>query len=236
MSEPALPPVLMLHAYPLSSAMWAQQAAALRGLGRQVMTPDLPGFGGRPGAVAGLDGAVRDLLPTLPAGPLDVVGLSMGGYLALELLAQQPGRVRRLVLADTSARADTDEQRQKRFEQAERALAEGTDFIVQAAAEEHPPGTFAQIQPMIRSASPEGVAAALRALAGRRDTREVLRAAQVPTLVLVGRQDTLTPPELAQELAELSGGQLEVIEGAQHLSNLDQPEAFTRALLDFLRE
>lgn len=229
MPEPVAPPVLMLHAHPLSGAMWARQAEALRALGRDVIVPDLPGFGGQPGTIAGLDGAARDLLAELPDGPLDVVGLSMGGHLALELLSQRPDKLRRLILADTSARADDGEQRESRLQQAERA-SEGTGGIVKAAGEQHPPRTFEQIEPMIRTASPRGVAAGLRALAARQDARQTLRRAKPPTLVLVGSGDTLTPPELA----ELSGGELRVIEGAQHLSNLDRPEAFTRALLAFL--
>ncbi|MDO4263567.1 MAG: alpha/beta hydrolase, partial [Deinococcus sp.] len=90
---------------------------------------------------------------------------------------------------------------------------------------------------MTREASREGIAAALRAMAARADRRGVLRRAGeggVQVLALVGSEDELTPPEQARENADLSGGQLKVIEGAGHLSNLDEPEAFNRALVEFL--
>ncbi|BDP42454.1 beta-ketoadipate enol-lactone hydrolase [Deinococcus aetherius] len=235
MTAPAPHTVLFLHAYPFSGAMWSGQRAALEGAGLNVLAPHLPGFGGREGAITSLADTVRDLLAELPDVPLAVVGLSMGGYLALELLAQAPDRFARVVLADTSAQPDDGEKRESREGQAERVLGEGKDFIVEAAREEHSPATFERILPMIEIASPEGIAGALRAMAARPDYRDTLRGLQVPLLVLVGEEDTLTPPELAQEMAELGHGELRVIPDAAHLSNLDAPEAFNAALLDFLR-
>ena len=226
--------VLMLHAYPLSSAMWQEQKRALEEAGLTVLTPDLPGFGGREGAVETLPQAVGALLAELPQEPLSVVGLSMGGYLALELLRQAPERVGRLVLADTSSRADNPEKQNDRREQARRVLEEGRDFIIEAARDEHSAATFKKVLPMIESASREGIAGALEAMAAREEGRTTLQAAQVPLLVLVGREDTLTPLDMAQEIADAGRGELVVLEGAAHLSNLDQPEAFSAALLKFL--
>ncbi len=214
--------------------MWQEQQAALEGAGLNVLAPNLPGFGGAKGAITSLAATARDLLATLPPEPVAVVGLSMGGYLALELLAQAPERFGRAVLADTSARADDPQKQQDRREQAERVLQEGQGFIIEAAREEHRPETFARIRPMIESATPQGIAGALRAMADRADHRQTLRGLDVPLLVLVGAEDTLTPPDLAQELAELGRGERHVIPGAMHLANLDAPQAFTAALLDFL--
>lgn len=234
MTAPAPHTVLLLHAYPLSGAMWADQRPALEGAGLSVLAPHLPGFGGRGGAVTSLAELARDLLTELPGTPLAVVGLSMGGYLALELLAQAPGRFARAVLADTSARPDDEEKREDRREQAGRVLAEGKDFIVEAARKEHPEATFRRIRPMIDLASPEGIAGALRAMADRADHRGTLRRLDLPLLALVGEEDTLTPPELAQETADLARGERWVIPGAGHLSNLEAPEAFNALLLEFL--
>ena len=225
---------VLLHAYPLSADMWREQRAALEGAGLTVVTPNLPGLGGREGSIVSLPQAVEGLLAELPQGPLSVVGLSMGGYLALELLRQAPERVGRLVLADTSCRADSPEQAESRREQASRVVAEGQGFIIDAAREEHAPATFKKVQPMIESASREGIAAALDAMAAREEGRTTLQAAQVPLLVIVGREDTLTPIDMAQEIADAGHGELVILDGAAHLANLDQPEAFNAALLKFL--
>lgn len=226
--------VLMLHAYPMSAAMWQEQKQALEAAGLTVIAPNLPGFGGREGAMVSLPQTVEALLAELPQEPLSVVGLSMGGYLALELLRQAPERVGRLVLADTSSRADSPEKQEDRRQQASRVLDEGRDFIIDAAREEHSASTFKKVLPMIEGASREGIAGALDAMAAREEGRTTLQTLQVPLLVLVGREDTLTPIELAQEIADAGRGELVILDGAAHLSNLDQPEAFTAELLRFL--
>ncbi|MBB5233674.1 alpha/beta fold hydrolase [Deinococcus budaensis] len=237
MTQPAPAPqtVLLLHAYPLSAAMWDAQKAALEEAGFAVLAPDLPGFGGQAGAITSLEDAARDLLGALVLEPVALVGLSMGGYLAMELLAQAPERFTRVVLADTSLRADDPEKTKDRLEQADRVEQEGAAFIVEAAEKEHSPATFRRVRPMIETASREGIAGALRAMAQRPEQRDTLRDLAVPLLVLVGEHDEITPPELAQEIADAGRGTLRLIPGAAHLSNLDAPEAFSEALLAFLR-
>jgi pimeloyl-ACP methyl ester carboxylesterase len=227
--------VLLLHAYPLSAAMWAGQKTALEAAGLTVLAPSLPGFGGEPGAMSSLADTARKLLDTLPPEPVALVGLSMGGYLALALLAQAPQRFARVVLADTSLRADTPDRAGERRQQADRVLAEGRAFIVTAAEQEHSPSTFRQVRPMIGAASREGIAGALRAMAERSEQRETLRTLNVPLLVLVGEHDEITPPGQAQEIADAGRGTLHIVPGAAHLSNLDAPDAFNAALLAFLR-
>ncbi|MFC4637518.1 alpha/beta fold hydrolase [Deinococcus hohokamensis] len=226
--------VLFLHAYPLSAAMWRAQVEAVEAAGLRVVAPDLPGFGGAPGAMKSLPEAARGLLADLPEGPLVVVGLSMGGYLALELLAQAPERFGRVVLADTTLRADPLEKQADRLAQADRVMKEGRGFILDAAREEHSAPTFRQVRPMIEAASPEGIAGALRAMAARQEQRNTLQALTVPLLVLVGANDQITPPDRAREIADAGRGEVRVLPAAAHLSNLDQPEAFNGALLPFL--
>lgn len=227
--------VLLLHAYPLSAAMWKDQRTALEEAGLTVLAPNLPGFGGEAGAITSLEDAARDLLATLPGEPVAVVGLSMGGYLAMALLAQAPGRFARVVLADTTLHADPPEKAQDRREQADRVLEEGREFIIKAAEKEHSPSTFEQVRPMIEAATREGIAGALRAMADRPEGEDILRGLDVPLLVLVGERDEITPPEFAREIADQGRSTLRVIPGAAHLSNLDAPEAFNAALLEFLR-
>ncbi|MFD1731058.1 alpha/beta fold hydrolase [Deinococcus malanensis] len=225
--------VLMLHAYPLSASMWDEQARALGDAGLRVLKPDLPGFGGRDGQMTSLQDTARELLQTLPDEPLALVGLSMGGYLALEMLAQAPGRFSHAVLADTTCRADPPEKQADRLAQAERVLREGPEFLLELARDEHAPATFERIKPMIGAASRPGIAGALRAMAARQDQRQTLEALQVPLLVLVGSDDQITPPDRAQEIAQAGRGELRVLPGAAHLSNLDQPAAFNAALIQF---
>lgn len=243
MTLPA-PTALLLHAFPLHAGMWREQRVALEAAGFTVLAPDLPGFGNAGGELVSLqDTAARllggELLAEQGLGELpptfDLVGLSMGGYLALELLAQAPERISRLVLCNTNARPDPEDKQRDRAEQAERVLREGVGFMVEAAEAEYRAGTFRVVRDMVAQARPESVAAALRALAGRADHRGTLRGAGKPTLVIGGSEDGITPPELSQELAELSGGELRILAGAAHLSNLDAPGAFNGALLGFLQ-
>ncbi|MDO4263163.1 MAG: alpha/beta hydrolase [Deinococcus sp.] len=234
---------VLLHAFPLDARMWDAQKAALEAAGLRVTVPHLPGFGGEAGEMGSLEETAAWLLDHhLPEEPFALVGLSMGGYLALEVLAllQERGqteRVPRAVLADTSASGDDEEKRQKRGEQAQKVLAEGADFMIENAREEQKPSTAEQTARMTREASREGIAAALRAMAARADRRDVLRRLadeDVAVLTLVGSEDELTPPAEAQEMARLSGGTMQEIAGAGHLANLDEPEAFNRALVAFL--
>lgn len=231
------PPVLLLHAFPLSARMWMHQEEALIAAGYQVIAPHIAGFGGLEGEIESLSQTAAELL-TLLDEPATVVGLSMGGYLALELLHQAPEKVTRLVLADTTARSDDEEKKKTRESQAVRIAIEGRQFIIDAAREEQQPRTFAQTLPMMEAARPEAIAAALRAMSQRPDHRSTLEAYKTSgksLLVLVGEHDTITPPDLAREMSELGGGVLKIIPEAGHLANLDAPEAFTNALLDFLR-
>lgn len=238
MTTPASGPkphtALLLHAYPLSGGMWRAQEIALSNAGLQVIVPHLPGFGGASGAISDLRSAARDLLELLPPEPVSVVGLSMGGYLTLELLALAPERFGRVLLADTTAQSDDEEKQKDRESQAARVLQEGRGFIIEAAQKEHSAATFEKVLPLMEAASPEGIAGALRAMAARPDHRETLRGLHKPLLVLVGENDDITPLERAQEMANLGHGDLKIIPGAAHLSNLDQPHAFNQALLEFL--
>ena len=225
---------LLLHAYPLSGAMWSAQEKALTEAGLNVITPHLPGFGGTEGEVESLEAVSRQLLDLLPPEPVSVVGLSMGGYVALSLLSLAPERFGRVVLADTSAEADDDEHKKDRLSQAGRVRAEGRNFILRAAEKEHSPETYRQILPMMEVASREGTAAALEAMAARPSMFGTLEKLRVPLLVLVGEQDDITPQEEARKIADAGHGELRLIPDAAHLSNLDHPQAFNRALLDFL--
>ena len=244
------PFVLLLHGFPFDRSMWREQARALAETWR-VVVPDLRGLGetslGEAGGAATMEEMAADvaaLLDELNVGRAVVCGLSMGGYVALAFCRAFPERVRALVLADTRALPDTDDARRAREENARRALSEGVAPIADAMMPKllsegtiaNRPETVARVREMILNAKPEGVAAALRGMARRRDQTDLLEEIEAPTLIVVGREDTFSTPSEAGEMrGKIRGARLRIIEGAGHLSNVERPEEFSRALVDFLR-
>ncbi|MGH8979630.1 MAG: alpha/beta fold hydrolase [Acidimicrobiales bacterium] len=171
-----------------------------------------------------------------------LAGLSMGGYVALEMVRQAPERIVGLALLDTSARPDTDEQRARRTHQIDLARAGRLDEVVD---QQYPLLVHrdrledAAMRALVRLMAEEtGVAAFAReqrAIMTRADSRPNLQAIRCPTLVVVGDGDELTPPELSGELtAGIPGARLEIVTGAGHLSTLEEPERVTAALVDWL--
>lgn len=242
-------PLILLHAFPLAGAMWQPQIEALQDELRLIV-PDLRGFGGTsgfdgPASIEQMAGDVAALLHALRIDePVALCGLSMGGYVALAFARKFPEKLRGLILADTRAEADTVEGKAKRDEMIEFARAHAAREVVEQML---PRLTFdesrrrraAAMDEVLRigaAQTTKGIIDALQALRDRPDARPDLQAIKVPTLVIVGAQDTLTPPSMARTLAEgISQAQLVTIERAGHLSNLEQPEAFNSAIQAFLR-
>jgi 3-oxoadipate enol-lactonase len=239
--------VVLLHGFPFDRSMWREQARALSDTCR-VIAPDLRGQGETPlgdGALTMGEMAedVVALLDELNVGRAVLGGLSMGGYVAFEFYRRFPERVGALVLADTRPQADTDEARRTREENAQRVLREGmgplTDSmlpkLLSDATRESRPDVVERVRAMMLGTEPEGAAAALRAMAVRRDQTELLASVDVPTLIVVGGEDSITPPSDAEAMAaEIEGARLVRLEGAAHLSNVERPDEFTRALADFV--
>jgi 3-oxoadipate enol-lactonase len=238
--------VLFLHAYPLDRTMWRGQMDAAHAAGWTAVAPDFPGFGDAPhlgeGSLSEYAERTRRVLESVGATRAVVVGLSMGGYVAFRLLEDRPDVVRGLVLADTRAGADSPDAAQARLTAAERAEKEGTawladEMLPKLVADDADEEVRNEVRQIIGRATSEAVAGALRAMAARPDSSEVLRSVKVPALVLVGAEDKLTPPEEARKLAGLiAGAEYAEIPLAGHLSNLENPEAFNRALIGFLTQ
>jgi 3-oxoadipate enol-lactonase len=239
-----LTPVVFLHAFPLNADMWARQVEALAP--RQVVAPHFPGFGGRAPGEATLDAFARAVLADMDRAGIRraaVVGLSMGGYAAFRLHALAPERVAGMVLADTRAGADDEAGKARRADQAERVRREGVGWMPDAMSpallgettRRERPDVVARVRAMIAGAEPEGVARALEAMRARPDSTPRLGEIRVPVLVVVGEEDTLTPPSEARKIADaVPGARLVVLSGAGHLANLEAPEAFDAALLDWM--
>jgi pimeloyl-ACP methyl ester carboxylesterase len=244
------PAVVLLHAFPFARAMWRPQLTALAA-DHRVLAPDLRGFGGTggfdgPPSVDRMADDVAALLDALGvAGPVVVGGLSMGGYVALAFARRFPGRLRGLILADTRAEADSPEARANRdrliaFAQAHSARDVIEQLLPKLLGDDtraRRPEVVAEVRRMAAAQTSEGIIAALQALRDRPDATPGLSAIRVPALVLVGAEDTLTPPAVAETLAAgIPGARLAVFQGAGHLANLEQPELFTTAVRAFLQQ
>jgi 3-oxoadipate enol-lactonase len=241
------PAVVFLHGFPFDRSMWRGQVERLSA-GFRVIAPDLRGHGETtvtrgPSTMEEMAEDVVSLLDELNVPRAVVCGLSMGGYVALALYRAHPSRVRALVLADTRAKADTEDARRTREENAQRALAEGMGPIVDSMlpkllserTREGEPETVARVREMMLGLKPEGAAAALRGMALRRDQTDLLPKTDVPVLVLVGSEDVITPPSESEAMhALIEGSRLQVVEGAGHVSNVERPDEFGRALAEFL--
>lgn len=243
-------PLVLLHAYPLDARMWNPLRESLAARTR-LITPDQRGLGRTPlpptDREPSLDDAAADVVAMLDKLGLDRVvlgGCSMGGYVTMAVLRRAPERVGALVFIDTRAAADTQQARAERLAVADRAESEGiegwlADDMLPKLLSEHArsarPELVATVRELIESQRPSGVAWALRAMAARPDSTEALRDVDVPALVIVGEQDSLTPPALAGDLADaLPRARLVVIPGAGHLTPLEAPQQVGDAVLDWL--
>ncbi|HUE95284.1 MAG TPA: alpha/beta fold hydrolase [Longimicrobiaceae bacterium] len=237
-------PVVLLHAYPLNARMWSSLQDRLGD--RSTLAPDFPGFGSRSPRPANLDafaGAVIEEMDRAGIARAVFVGLSMGGYVAFRLWARHPERVAGMVLADTRAGPDSEAAAEKRLQQAERARTEGISWVPEEmlgavlgeSTRRDRPDVVEIVRKLMLEATPEGVARALLAMRERPDSRPLLPTIDVPVLVLVGEEDQLTGIEESRTIAEgVPGAELKVIPRAGHLSNLENPEAFEGAVLEFL--
>jgi 3-oxoadipate enol-lactonase len=243
-------PIVFLHAFPLTARMWTAQLEALPA-GWRGIAPDLRGFGKSP-RTATPARHVRDhaddvlaLVQELGAGPAVLAGLSMGGYIAFECWRRQPTAIRALVFADTRAEADTDEGRARRVALQDVAAREGTGAVLNAmlpgllGATTHTsnPHLAVEVRRWAAETEAEGVIDALEALRTRPDSRATLPTIDCPTLVVVGEEDTLTPPALSRVIADgINGARLVQLPQAGHLSNVEQSDAFSSALTNWLHD
>jgi 3-oxoadipate enol-lactonase len=236
--------LVLVHAWPLDASMWDEQVAALEGEA-DVLAPSLPGFGGTPpaGEVVTMEAMANALVAELDragAGRAVVCGLSIGGYAAFALWRLHRERIAGLVLADTRAEADDQTGKDRRRTIAETVKARGSEWMADnpppLLSEGAAPELWERVKGIIRRQPAHAIAAAALGMAERTDSRPILGEIDVPTAVIVGSADTLTTPEMSRTIADgIPGSELSVLEGAGHLSNLEEPGGFTEAVRSLLR-
>jgi pimeloyl-ACP methyl ester carboxylesterase len=239
-------PVAFIHGFPHNRTLWAPQVSALVDRARCI-APDVRGFGetsrNGPFTIDQYADDVALLLRCLGIERAVLVGLSMGGYIALAFWRRHREMVRALVLADTKAGADGDEAKARRLALMELARSRGSDAVADGqivgmigkTTRDRRPALIDAVHRMLASAPVDGIVGALEAMLGRVDSTPTLATITVPTLVIVGAEDALTPVKEAEILHDaIRGSRLEVIDQAGHVSNMERPAAFNHVLSEFL--
>ena len=247
--ESTAPPVLFVHGFPFSLEMWRGQIDAVAAAGFRAVAYDVRGHGmsdvgdGQYTIESHVDDLFA-LLDHLKIPKAAIVGLSMGGYITLRAFEREPVRFVAAVLCDTRSEPDTDEGRVKRAASVRAVKKNGptafaADYVKMMFAQETistNPAAVESIRQVIARTPPLSIAGTLIALAARTDTTASLGRISVPTLVLVGERDTVTPPPSSESMkSKIPGAELHIVPGAAHLSNLDNPAYFNEKLLTFLK-
>jgi 3-oxoadipate enol-lactonase len=240
--------VVLIHAFPLNAALWRPQIERAP-TGWRFITPDLPGFGrSRLDPARTMEEMARAVLDVLDVERIEravIGGLSMGGYVTFALFRLAPERFSGMILADTRATADNEQQWQARQTMLASVRAKGPSAVADemlpkllgATSQRERPGLAASVRAMIERNSPEAIAGAVESMMARPDSRPLLASIAVPTLVLCGEEDVLTPPSDSDALhAGIPGSRLVSIEKAGHLSSIEAPDQFSFALNSYLGE
>jgi pimeloyl-ACP methyl ester carboxylesterase len=238
------PALVFLHAYPLDSSMWRAQVEFFSHRFR-VITPDILGFGSsqpaRPWTMSQMGDELGTLLDRLGIERCTLAGLSMGGYISLPFTLSHPDLVERLVLAHTRARADLEPERTARNAMIEELKKAGTTTLPEKMLPRLlGPDATEEVRSFVRASiqrtTPEADIFAVTAMRDRSDQTERLPNLRCPTLVVAGSGDAILKVEDSRTMAEaIPQGEFAVIPQTGHLSNLEAPEAFNRAVDDFLR-
>ena len=240
-------PVVLLHAFPLNADMWRPQLERVPE-GWRYIAPDLHGFG--PGAqppsgpvtMEGLAADVAGVLDALEMDQATIGGLSMGGYVTLAMFRAAPDRFTGVILADTRPQADSEDAREGRRKMLALVREHGPGAVAEQmlpkllgdTTRRDRPDLAPRVRRIAEANSTDAVAGAIEAMMGRRDCTDLLARMSRPTLILVGDEDTLTPPADAEAMQFLlPRSRLVILPGAGHLSSMETPDAFASALADF---
>ena len=239
-------PLVLVHGFPLDNRVWDEQVAGLSDRFR-VIAPDLRGFGQTRSEQAfsmeSLADDLHQLLTKIGARPCVLAGLSMGGYVALTYDARYPTDLKGLVLVDTRAEADSTEAKQGREKMIETVRASGSVAVASAMmpkmlapdAQQGRPELMQKLRGIMEACPAKTIEHALAAMRDRRDFRDRLASIAVPTLIVVGDQDAITPPAMSEFMArEIPKAKLIVIKGSGHMSPMEQPGQVNQVLRTFV--
>ena len=238
-----MPALVLLHAFPLDRSMWDREVRALSDAASPIIAPSFPGFGKSelPRVQPTLDDYADAVIAVLDAAQVEraaFAGLSMGGYVAFSIWRRHRARVERLALIDTKAEGDTPEAKENRIRLAALIREHGVDALLKAPPKWLREGApqWPAVKEIIRAQRPEAVAQASVAMGGRHDSIADLGTIDVPTAVIVGEADAITPLANAKTMHEgIPHSSLTVIPDAGHLANIEAPEAFDKALRAWLK-
>jgi len=243
-------PLLLIHGFPLNNELWRPQIVTLSN-NSLVIAPDLRGHGQSPPTPGPYS---MDMLADDCAGvlkelginqPAVICGLSMGGYVSFAFIRRHPELVAGLILVATRAGADSEEGRNNRDNAAQKVKTEGIQpvidsmlpILVSPKTYQERAGLVQQIEGIMAQTSPEGMISALMGMKSRPDSTPSLEKIAIPTLILHGADDQIIPVSEAEAMhAAIKGSYLEIIPGAGHLLNLEQPQLFNHAVEKFLSE
>lgn len=245
------PVVVLLHAFPCDGRMWEPQVEAATAAGWRVLVPDLPGFGASPmpEAAPSLTVAADAVIGMLEERGVDrcvLGGVSLGGYVAMEMLRARPAMLAGLVLCDTKASADGGEARANRERLAALALEAGDGVgrlleqavlpgLLGATTRARRPDVVERVRGWLHEADPAAVAWYQRAMADRPDSVADLTSADLPTLVVWGEEDALSDRAEQDRMVDaVADARLVVVPGTGHLANVEDPEAVSSAIVQFL--
>lgn len=242
------PVILFVHGFPLDHTMWRAQIDEFSKTHR-VIAPDLRGFGGTDGALysVSMEQFADDLAGLLGAlavaGPVVFCGLSMGGYIAWQFVQRHPARVTKLIVCDTRAAADSEEAAANRLKMADLVVKEGPEPVVRAmmpklfaqCSSEHCPAAIASVRQVVMNTNPVAIAAAHRGMAVRPDVTSFLPTLRLPTLVICGEHDVISPPDEMKAIAEaIPGARYALVSHAGHMAPMEQPQTVNDAIRRFV--
>ncbi len=240
-------PVIFLHGFPFSHETWKNQVKVVsekyRAIAYDILGHGKSDVGDGQYTIEGHVDDLFALMDQLKIKKAVLVGLSMGGYIALRAVERRPDRVRALVLCDTKSEADTSEGKIKRAAGMRDVKENGSAVYAEMAVKSlfcqktfrKNPDLIQATEKIIAATKSLSIAGTLLALSARTDTTSVLPQIKVPTLILVGAEDEITPPPLSRAMhKKIPHSELHIIPDAGHMSNLENPEVFNKHLLAFL--
>jgi 3-oxoadipate enol-lactonase len=243
------PAIILIHGFPLNKLMWNKQIGELKDRYR-VIAYDIRGHGKTEAGDKdfSIELFVNDLICLMDALKIDktiLCGFSMGGYIALNAIVNYPDRFNAILLCDTNCADDSPEAREKRMKAIESIKVNGLEQYAEESLKKlFAPISFSKhskeiafVKDMIMKTSSQSLYKTLYALAERKETCTILQNIKVPALIMVGKEDEITPPDVALSMHEkIIGSTIHIIEHAGHLSNLENPDRFNELLIKFLNK